>query len=260
MKNVIHIFLILFLLVAFSLSVVLLVKVKGQQQENQKYVDFLTKSTNQEIMSLNDKLSNKERRLFNQTLETELLSEQLEEEKRSYNKLEDQINQVSKTVGILQRVQKTDKELLAKYSRVYFLNEHYIPTHLKDIKEKYIFGSKTLQIKREVNKFLQDMIEDMKDDGIDIRIVSAYRSFEYQKDLKKRNISYYGQKYADQLVADQGLSEHQLGTTVDFSTPEGSFIKEDSKAYEWLQKRADRYGFILSYPKDNAYYNFEPWH
>jgi D-alanyl-D-alanine carboxypeptidase len=30
--------------------------------------------------------------------------------------------------------------------------------------------------------------------------------------------------------------------------------------YEWLMQNAYKYGFIISYPKDNAYYQFEPWH
>ncbi|MDO8660010.1 MAG: M15 family metallopeptidase, partial [Candidatus Parcubacteria bacterium] len=64
-------------------------------------------------------------------------------------------------------------------------------------------------------------------------------------------------------VADQGYSEHQLGTTVDFTTPKigGSFEKIDKEpAYQWLLENAHRYGFILSYPEGNSYYQFEPWH
>ncbi|MEK7495870.1 MAG: D-alanyl-D-alanine carboxypeptidase family protein, partial [Patescibacteria group bacterium] len=28
----------------------------------------------------------------------------------------------------------------------------------------------------------------------------------------------------------------------------------------WLTENAYKYGFILSYPKQNTYYRFEPWH
>ncbi len=35
---------------------------------------------------------------------------------------------------------------------------------------------------------------------------------------------------------------------------------EESEAYDWLVRNAHRYGFTLSYPEDNAYYIFEPWH
>jgi LAS superfamily LD-carboxypeptidase LdcB len=35
---------------------------------------------------------------------------------------------------------------------------------------------------------------------------------------------------------------------------------EKSTAYAWLNNNAYQYGFILSYPKDNVYYQYEPWH
>ena len=68
---------------------------------------------------------------------------------------------------------------------------------------------------------------------------------------------------ANSFSADQGYSEHQLGTAIDFTTLElgsdfSSFEKTD--AYKWLLDNAYEYGFILSYPKDNTYYQFEPWH
>ncbi len=33
-----------------------------------------------------------------------------------------------------------------------------------------------------------------------------------------------------------------------------------SSAYAWLATNAYRYGFELSYPKNNPYYVYEPWH
>src|SRR5690606_9397943 len=36
---------------------------------------------------------------------------------------ERQIKKISKTVGVLDKLSKTDEELLQKYSKVYFLNE-----------------------------------------------------------------------------------------------------------------------------------------
>ena len=68
---------------------------------------------------------------------------------------------------------------------------------------------------------------------------------------------------ANKFSADQGYSEHQLGTTVDFTTPDigAGFSKfETTAAYTWLTDNAYKYGFALSYPKNNAYYQFEPWH
>ena len=35
---------------------------------------------------------------------------------------------------------------------------------------------------------------------------------------------------------------------------------EKTKSYDWLVKNAYKYGFIISYPKQNTFYQFEPWH
>ncbi|MFH1704471.1 MAG: M15 family metallopeptidase, partial [Patescibacteria group bacterium] len=63
--------------------------------------------------------------------------------------------------------------------------------------------------------------------------------------------------------ADQGYSEHQLGTAVDLITT-GLGGKtdgfENTTAYQWLLSNAYRFGFVLSYPNGNSYYSYEPWH
>jgi D-alanyl-D-alanine carboxypeptidase len=106
------------------------------------------------------------------------------------------------------------------------------------------------------------MLAAAKRDGIDLTIVSAYRSFETQAELKGAYLQSYGSG-ANTFSADQGYSEHQLGTAVDFSTPDlggtlGGF--GDSEAYTWLKANAHKYGFVLSYPEGNSYYVYEPWH
>jgi D-alanyl-D-alanine carboxypeptidase len=69
---------------------------------------------------------------------------------------------------------------------------------------------------------------------------------------------------ANAFSADQGYSEHQLGTTFDFTTEGigGGLVTsfENTPAFAWLKDNAHKYGFTLSYPKDNAYYVYEPWH
>jgi D-alanyl-D-alanine carboxypeptidase len=106
------------------------------------------------------------------------------------------------------------------------------------------------------------MIKDAADDEVVIKVRSAYRSFEAQKNLKSAYSVSYGSG-ANTFSADQGYSEHQLGTTVDLTSPENSNQLagfDGTKAFAWLQKNAHNYGFTLSYPKGNAYYIYEPWH
>lgn len=184
-------------------------------------------------------------------------------EKNKNDEFEDQIKAISGTVGILDKLSKTDKELLQKYSKVYFLNEHYIPEKIVKIDKEYLYNeSISKSIHGKVEPFLTKMIEDAKDDGVKIWIVSAYRSFGEQTSLKGAYTQTYGSG-ANAFSADQGYSEHQLGTTVDFTTEgiNGGLDGFDgTPAYAWLQKNAHKYGFTLSYPKGNSYYTFEPWH
>jgi D-alanyl-D-alanine carboxypeptidase len=73
----------------------------------------------------------------------------------------------------------------------------------------------------------------------------------------------YGAGTANRFSADQGYSEHQLGTTLDFTTPATGLVFskfEKTSAYAWLAENGYTYGFVLSYPKNNTYYQYEPWH
>ncbi len=191
------------------------------------------------------------------------LSRLLEEEKERNSNFESQIKKVSGTVSKLDKLSKIDPELLMKYSKVYFLNEHYVPAKVVPIATSSLRNPSMLEyIDAKVEPHLTDLLDAAKDDEISLRVASGYRSFAEQKSLKSAYSVMYGSG-ANTFSADQGYSEHQLGTTVDFTTPEigGSLTGFDvTEAYTWLLDNAHRYGFVLSYPKNNAYYVFEPWH
>ena len=157
----------------------------------------------------------------------------------------------------------TDEELVKKYSKVSFLNEHYAPKKLSHIKDEYVLNSKSLQLQSDVNDYLEKMIEDAADDDIELGVVSGYRSFGEQASIKYNYTVLYGSG-ANTFSADQGYSEHQLGTTVDLSTPAiGTSLTtafDQTPAFAWLEDNAYKYGFVLSYDKGNAYYQYEPWH
>ena len=200
----------------------------------------------------------------------EALSEDLEEteddlrqEKGRNEEFEDQIKKISGTVSDLDKLSKTDEELLQKYSKVYFLNEHYIPSNLSAIPDPLVYDeNRDHKFHSDALPFLEEMIEDAKKDGVDLWIVSSYRSYEYQSQLKGAYTVTYGSG-ANTFSADQGYSEHQLGTTIDFTTGGlggGLSGFGSTAAYTWLTENAYKYGFILSYPESNAYYVYEPWH
>ncbi len=195
--------------------------------------------------------------------ELEGLADDYRDEKDRNEEFEDQIRDLAGTLGDLDKLAKTDEELLQKYSKVYFLNENYIPSRLRKIDDEYVQSGKPEQYfhAQAIDK-LEDMLDAAKDDGHDIKVTSAYRSFDAQSELKGQYSQIYGTG-ANTFSADQGYSEHQLGTTLDLTTPEvnGAYTSfKDTEEYQWLLANAHRFGFILSYPEDNTFYIFEPWH
>lgn len=223
-----------------------------------------------ENVSLKTKISNLEINISSTTDELNRskndnanLLEALDTEQRRNEEFQEQVNEIADTVGILDKLSKTDPELLQKYSKVYFLNEHYAPEKLSYINEDFLAPSKEeLQIDYRVESFLNKMFNAAKKDDVNLLVISAYRDFFEQQSLKSSYTRTYGSG-ANTFSADQGYSEHQLGTTVDLTTKELGLNYgdiENTKAYEWLQNNAYKYGFILSYPKGNNYYVFEPWH
>jgi len=177
---------------------------------------------------------------------------------------EQTVGTISSSVGILEKLSKTDPELLQKYSKVFFLNEHYTPERLVQIDQQYAYSeTRPEKINALVAPFLNSLLSAAKSQGVVLFVKSAYRSFDEQEALKSAYSVTYGVGTANQFSADQGYSEHQLGTTVDFiSTGQGGVLAgfEKTAAYQWLRTNAYRYGFILSYPQNNAFYIFEPWH
>ncbi len=174
------------------------------------------------------------------------------------------VGNISGTVTILQKLSKTDPELLIKYSKTYFLNENFTPLRLAHISGEYLYKEdQPEQLHADVWRYLQSLMDSAKSQNIQLYVKSAYRSFDAQESLKSAYRVTYGAGTANQFSADQGYSEHQLGTTVDFITKGLNGQLEgfgDTTAYQWLTANAYKYGFVLSYPKDNAYYVFEPWH
>lgn len=187
----------------------------------------------------------------------------LTEEKNRNEEFADQIQDATRTVGKLDKLSKLDPELLMKYSKVYFLNEHFEPGLVEEIPEEFrLKKDEPEYIDAQVFPYLENLLEDAKEDGVELLVVSGYRSYDEQSGLKSAYSVQYGTG-ANTFSADQGYSEHQLGTTVDFSTTAigGSLTGfQNTEAYAWLTKYAYKYGFVLSYPEKNGYYIFEPWH
>lgn len=245
------------LLIVSIVSILRIISLRDVVAENDIRITSIQENANQTITELEQTISNLE-------LDRDTLQERLHEEEERNDDFEDQINEISGTVTVLDKLAKTDEELLQKYSKVYFLNEHYVPQTLKNIDDKFLVSEeRQLQFHGQAYPFLEDLLEEAEDDGLDLRVTSAFRSFGTQSSLKESYRVTYGAGTANQFSADQGFSEHQLGTAVDFTTPEiaGAFNAfGQTEEFEWLKDNAYKYGFVLSYPEDNTYYIYEPWH
>ncbi len=118
----------------------------------------------------------------------------------------------------------------------------------------------------------QQMMDAMqRDTGKRLLVESGYRSPAYQLYL----FLYYMPKHdysikeTNRFVALPGYSEHgnPQRQAIDFINQEGINGEDHPEEFEalpeypWLQQNANRFGFFLSYPRDNPTHTaFEPWH
>lgn len=116
----------------------------------------------------------------------------------------------------------------------------------------------------------RDMVAAAAADGVILSPISGYRSHQHQTNNYNNKIqSYLAQGYSEaeaqlrteNYIAIPGTSEHEAGLAIDINSLEESF--DTTPAFEWLQKHAAEYGFILRYRQetyDITHINYEPWH
>jgi zinc D-Ala-D-Ala carboxypeptidase len=122
-------------------------------------------------------------------------------------------------------------------------------------------------IRREIAVALKDMFEAAKAEGLNLILVSSYRSYQTQKSSYQNAIQAFGEEYTNRYYAPPGHSEHQTGLAVDISSP--SFNSQLEEEFEhtkegiWLRENSAKFGFILRYPRGKEHitgYSYEPWH
>ena len=160
-------------------------------------------------------------------------------------------------------------DLLVLVNKQYKLPSSYAPKDLVKASKSGIRRGENYYLRNIVIPDLTRMITDAKLEGVDLSIVSGYRSYQTQIDtynywLKMNNGN---TNLVDTFSARAGHSQHQLGTAIDFSTNE---IRDklgdefsNTKASKWLSQNAYKYGFVISYPKgyeNITGYKHESWH
>lgn len=117
------------------------------------------------------------------------------------------------------------------------------------------------KVNDEALKNLKIMQADSKALGLDLSLISGYRSYKTQEGLYNKYVKKDGEKEANTYSAKPGQSEHQTGLSFDVGSTDRSF--EDTSEAKWLEENAHLYGFIVRYPKgktDVTGYIYEPWH
>lgn len=145
----------------------------------------------------------------------------------------------------------------------------YSPTDLRapNITLKWNKTAENMQLRAEVATALEALNQAATTAGIELVLVSGYRSYDTQTDVYDSMVRGYGQAQADRESARPGHSEHQTGWAVDL----GAVNKEceleicfaDTPEGKWLAQNAYKFGFVIRYAdgKESVTgYQYEPWH
>lgn len=141
------------------------------------------------------------------------------------------------------------------------LSENFEPSDLMDIPSEYA-SEDNFRASRIAFNAYKKMSDAAKNEGYEIVINSAYRSFSEQEELIDYYRNAYGQNYVDKYVSKSGYSEHQTGLAFDIGSRNVN-VFANSKEYEWMQDNAYKYGFILRFSKKYESvtgFRNEPWH
>lgn len=159
-------------------------------------------------------------------------------------------------------------DLLAIVDKEYGLPEDYQPADLVLVKDYAIKATvDDRELRQLVIPDLQAMVKAANQDNCNLVVLSAYRSYEKQETTYKYWVNTLGQEEANRVSARPGHSEHQLGTTIDFTSASVNYELTldfaQTPSGKWLKQNAYKYGFIMSYAPGYEVitgYQYEPWH
>jgi len=100
---------------------------------------------------------------------------------------------------------------------------------------------------------------------IELLPLSGFRSVDRQAKIIRGKLD-RGEAISEILksIAAPGYSEHHTGRAIDIGGHDALPLEEafaDTRAYAWLIRHADKFGFKLSFPRGNCHgIVYEPWH
>ena len=132
---------------------------------------------------------------------------------------------------------------------------------------RYRDTGRVVQLRPDAARAFRAMQTAARQAGVGLVPISGYRTKDYQEGLFSRAIRRYGSaESAARWVAPPGYSEHHTGLAVDIGALESPETDvettfESTPAFAWLKENAHRFGFEISFPKDNPQgVSYEPWH
>lgn len=109
------------------------------------------------------------------------------------------------------------------------------------------------------------MKQQAKLDGIDLLLISAFRSVARQAEIIQAKLT-MGNCIEDILdvCAPPGYSEHHTGRAIDIGSIDEPCLEisfENTVAFSWMKENAFKFGFSMTYPRNNQFgFQYEPWH
>ena len=165
-------------------------------------------------------------------------------------------------IGLNHPFYENTKEALDKDKITMLVNKyHYVD---KDYVPSNLIKVNGLMINKEAYEAYLKLKNDINKDNLNIRIISAYRSYGYQEILYNNYLKNEKKEIVDTYSARPGYSEHHTGLAIDVDNEKLDFNKFYlTEEFIWMNNNAYKYGFILRYPKDKENitgYTYEPWH
>ena len=160
-----------------------------------------------------------------------------------------------------QRIKQYNKDLCdtSKYSFPLFAEAKQLKKCKKDMFDRDVY------LHPAAKKAWKKMKKAAKKAGIKLKIISAFRSYDYQRQLIQNKLD-KGLRIEEILKVNTlpGYSEHHTGCAIDIGTNNAPILEEEfdqSEAFDWLQQNANKFGFYMTYPKNNnTSICYEPWH
>ncbi|MCX7015780.1 MAG: M15 family metallopeptidase [Candidatus Sumerlaeota bacterium] len=142
----------------------------------------------------------------------------------------------------------------------------YAPDDLEELPLEFRYSASIpYPLRTEAREHAIAFLRAAQDEGVSLKVVSAFRTMETQRRLYLEKVKETG--LGESLVAKPGHSEHQLGTTIDVAGPDKASLLApefgDTREGQWVKQNCRRFGFVISYTAKNrplTHYSSEPWH